>query len=392
MHPSPRLRCLLFALALAVALISPTGAGAAPKYKVLHAFTSGGGIGGSLTLGAKGNLYGTTGGTVFELTPEAGGKWHLTTLHKFSIYGNGGEGLMDTNGLLLDSAGNLYGTTQAGGGSYTYGTVFELTRGPGRWKENVIHRFGLHDPARGPWAGVAMDKAGNLYGTAGAAYELTPSSQGWREIVLHDFNCENGDGCDPYAGLIMDALGNLYGTTQHGGSSQNCDGGCGTVYQLAPGSDGNWSETILHSFSAYNDGAFPGLGALYLDGSGNLYGTTTSGTIFELKPGSDGWRFVVLYTITGGSNGTEPDAGLVMDQAGNLYGTTIDGGEIDCGVVFKLAPGSKGKWIYTVLHSFTGNDGCSPAANLILDSKGNLYGTTALGGTGGYGVAFELTP
>ncbi len=169
------------------------------------------------------------------------------------------------------------------------GTVFELTRDPGRWKEIVLHRFGLFDRDGAPCAGVLMDKAGNLYGTAGAAYELTPSSHGWKQIILHDFTCRNGDGCDPYAGLIMDASGNLYGTTEMGGSSQNCDGGCGTVYQLTPGSDGNWSETILHSFSAYNDGAFPGLGALVFDGSGNLYGTTTSGTIFELTPGSGGW-------------------------------------------------------------------------------------------------------
>jgi uncharacterized repeat protein (TIGR03803 family) len=177
-------------------------------------------------------------------------------------------------------------------------------------------------------------------------------------------------------------------------------GGCGTAFELSPTSDGKWKETILHDFQAYWDGAFPGLGALILDGSGSLYGTaaggnTGHGVIFKMSRGSDGrWKETVLYNIQGGANGDDPAAGVVMDKAGSLYGTTIAGGDpnCSCGVIYKLAPGSKGKWTYSVLHRFTGYDGAQPDANLILDDKGNLYGTTAAGGTYNYGVAFELTP
>jgi uncharacterized repeat protein (TIGR03803 family) len=139
---------------------------------------------------------------------------------------------------------------------------------------------------------------------------------------------------------------------------------------------------------------------LALDASGNLYGTTAdggttgSGVIFKLSPASGGkWHESILYNIPGGAEGDEPAAGVVMDQAGNLYGTTIAGGSgCDCGVVYELSPGKNGEWKYTVLHTFVGSDGAEPDANLILDGKGNLYGTTATGGSGGAGVAFELTP
>ena len=246
-----------------------------------------------------------------------------------------------------------------------------------------------------------MDNAGNLYGTGGSAYELSPGPKGWKLIILHEFKGKHGDGSDPYAGLILDPAGNLYGTTAGGGSSR-CGGGCGTAYQLTPSSGGKWKETILHRFNASNDGAFPGLGALVLDGAGNLYGTTSVGgatgygTVFRLAPSGNGhWTETILYDIPGGASGAEPGAGVVMDRAGKLFGTTTAGGDPNCGcgVIFELAPSStNGKWTYTVLHRFTGYDGAQPDANLILDDKGNLYGTTATGGAGGYGVAFEITP
>jgi len=218
--------------------------------------------------------------------------------------------------------------------------------------------------------------------------------------VLHNFTCHGGDGCDPYAGTILDAVGNLYGTTEHGGTSRLCGGGCGTAYEVEPTS-ASWEEDILHDFGTGDDDmAFPGVGALAADSLGNLYGTagggeSRAGVVFRLTRGPDGiWKTTIQYAFRGGTDGSGPGAGVVIDKAGNLYGTTIAGGnpQCGCGVVYKLSRGAKGKWTYTVLHTFVGSDGAQPDANLILDSKGNLYGTTITGGAGGYGVAFELTP
>jgi uncharacterized repeat protein (TIGR03803 family) len=217
--------------------------------------------------------------------------------------------------------------------------------------------------------------------------------------VLHHFPAFKGDGSGPYA-VILDAAGNLYGETNMGGTSTLCGGGCGIVYELQPTSGGTWKEHILHDFGTGGDDlGFPG-GALLLDKTGRLYGTAGGGThahgaVYRLSPQSGGqWKATILHSFAGGANGDGPDGGVAMDKAGNLYGTTVAGGDpnCDCGVVYKLALASKGKWVYTVLHSFAGNDGAQPAAQLILDSQGNLYGTTITGGAGGYGVAFEITP
>ena len=233
-----------------------------------------------------------------------------------------------------------------------------------------------------------------------SAFELTLGSNGWRAAELHSFTGQNGDGSGPYAAPILDAAGNVYGTTEHGGGG-GCGGGCGTAYELRPMPEGKWKESILHKFDVHpGDGAFPGVGALVLDSAGRLYGTTDvggatgNGTIYRLTPQSGGhWKETILYSFKGGASGQEPSAGVVMDEAGNLYGTTIGGGSgCDCGVVYKLAPGKNGKWTYTVLHTFVGSDGAEPDANLIVGDKGNLYGTTATGGSGGYGVVFEITP
>ena len=382
----------------AVALISVSGALAAPKYKVLHAFTGGkdgGNLRSGLLLDKLGNVYGATAlNTVFELTPDSGDRWSLKVLYTFD--GNDGSGPM--GGLIFGAAGELYGTTVFGGGPYKYGTVFELTPGSGGWVLTVLHRFGFNKHGCCPQASLVMDNADNLFGTASVAFELSPGADGWKETVVHLFTGQHGDGEGAYAGLIRDAAGNLYGQTEMGGSSR-CGGGCGTVYQLSPTSDGKWKEHILHTFQARWDGSSP-VGALLLDSAGNLYGTAGGGksghgVVFRLSLGTDGrWRETVVYNIAGGADGDGPGGGVVMDKAGNLYGTTVAGGDpnCDCGVVYKLEPQAGGKWKYTVLHSFAGYDGAQPAANVILDSKGNLYGTTITGGAGGAGVAFELTP
>ncbi|HXM20124.1 MAG TPA: choice-of-anchor tandem repeat GloVer-containing protein [Terriglobales bacterium] len=374
----------------------------APTYKVLHSFTGSDGSGpwGGVTLGRNGSLYGTTAGggvcgTVFRLAPLANGQWKETILYQFGS----GHDPCDPNGrVIFDEEDNLYGTT-VGGGAYYYGTVFELRHGAGGRADSILYSFGTHSGDGGePTAGLVMDGAGNLYGTApyggSTIFELTPGSGGWNETVLHRFGITKGDGAGPFAGLILDAAGNLYGTTRGGGTYNG-----GTVYEIEPGLTG-WKEKVLHSFAVnYKDGHTPGWGALLMDGGGNLYGTTAGGgccggIVFRLTPGPDGgWKETILYGFKGGAAGFEPNAGVVMDKAGNLYGTTDYGGSaFGCGVIYKLAPRPTGSWKYTVLHIFEGSDGCIPEGNLVLDKAGNLSGGTVLGGTTGNGVIFELTP
>jgi uncharacterized repeat protein (TIGR03803 family) len=203
--------------------------------------------------------------------------------------------------------------------------------------------------------------------------------------VLHKFTGK--DGSEPYGTLIFDAAGNLYGTTMFGGGS-----GVGTVFELKPNSDGRWTESVLHSFTG-GDGARPFAG-LILDGVGNLYGTTEiggtaeyGGTVFKLTPNSDGrWTESVLHSFTGG-DGWEPTANVIFDATGNLYGTTLFGGAFNSGVVFKLTHNLDGSWTDSVLYSFCSvtncADGSTPLAGLIFDEAGNLYGTTAEGGNHG---------
>ena len=206
--------------------------------------------------------------------------------------------------------------------------------------------------------------------------------------------------------LIWDAAGNLYGVAFGGGDVYPKCYGCGTVFELSPQAGGGWKDRTLHKFGAFHDdGRYPSSG-LVLDGSGNLYGATGGGgshacgeagcgTVFKLTPGSDGrWKETILYNFQGGRNGAVGLGPLVFDKAGNLYGTTAFGGDAqcDCGVVYKLTPGSNGKWKYTRLHAFVASDGYEPGAGLIIDSQGNLYGTTAVGGKYGGGVVFEITP
>jgi len=383
---------------------------AAPKFQVLHAFGNGddgAGTWGSLLLDKAGNLYGTTGGgggtgcggegcgTVFELTPSGNGTWREQIIYRFND-------TPDSNGplgsVIFDAEGNLYGPTVYGG-TYGYGTVFELTPGSGGWTEKVLLSFDITDGCC-PRGGVAVGKGGAVYGAGGVVFKLTEESNRWTEHVLHRFGATDGDGSDPLAVPIFDEHGNLFGTTAYGG--KRCGGtDCGTVYELSPAAGGRWRERILYRFNNNGrDGRNPGGGSLTMDAEGKLYGTTVAGgryagVIFELAPQETGaWKETILYEFQGGSLGFEPGGGVVRNKAGNLYGTTVYGGspQCDCGVVYKLAPQKNGKWKYTALHTFVGTDGAQPDANLILDSKGNLYGTAATGGQYGAGVVFEVTP
>ena len=257
----------------------------------------------------EGGTYGQ--GTVYELIPQEDGLWVEKVLHNFSD--TGPDGGTPEAGVIFDSAGNLYGTTLSGGinknhteGSYA-GTVFELSLVGGVWNEKILYSFpASRYDAAGPSASLIFDSAGNLYGTTaaggryfanGTVFELSPNAEGaWTETVLHSFGYDSSDGAGPFGNLIIDSTGSLYGTTSQGGIyGCLCSSIGGTVFKLTPGSDETWTERILHDFGNGEDGSFP-LAGLLMDASGNLYGTTRfggggeggvgtgPGAVFEVSP------------------------------------------------------------------------------------------------------------
>jgi uncharacterized repeat protein (TIGR03803 family) len=329
----------------------------------------------------SGNLYGTAfqggasgDGTVFELAQGSG---TITTLASF----NGTNGANPITGLIRDSSGNLYGTANTGGGPSSYGTVFELAQGSG-----TITTLASFNGTNGasPCGAVSMDNSGNLYGatsTGGASYEGTvfELAQGSGTITtLASFNGVNGQNLD--GGVIRDSSGNLYGTTLNQGGGPN---GYGTVFELAQG-----SGTITTLASCVNNGDDPS--SLVMDSAGNLYGTTNSGgasydgTVFELAQGSG---TITTLASFNGINGANPSGSVISDSSGNLYGTTDGGGAFGDGTVFELPAGSG---TIVTLASFNGTDGQTPDCGLIMDSSGNVYGTTSWGGASGDGTVFEL--
>jgi uncharacterized repeat protein (TIGR03803 family) len=326
------------------------------------------------------------------------------------LYSFGSGGITPYAGLLLDSAGNLYGTTAAGGANDA-GTVFELTRAAsGGWTETTLHSFTGAD-GDFPIASLLMDSVGNLYSTtadggaygAGTVFELTRSANGtWTETVLRSFN--GSDGATPLSSLIFDGEGNLYGASNSGGISN-----FGAVFELRPSTSGSWTENLLYSFRHGLQSGGP-YGGLVFDSSGNLYGTTfqgggyADGIVFELvQNAGGGWMEKVLH-IFNYSDGVGPSSSLIFDSFSNLYGTTEGGGgtacgttEIGgirgCGVVFELKPQSGGGWTEQVLHRFgSGTDGAYPKGSLVMDATGNLYGTSAGGGAYNGGTVFQLIP
>jgi len=404
-----------------VATLTTATLAAAQTVKVLHDLRNAGfAIGGytpsgGLIFDTAGNLYGTTqnagaynGGTVYKLSPNGSGGWTMTVLYNFDVFTK--DGYFPYSNVIFDAAGNLYGTTNSGG-AYGKGTVFELSPGgSGGWAEKLLHSFGNNNDGSDPTAGLILDASGNLYGTAtlggiyggGIVFELRPTSGGnWAEKVLHYFG-KGTDGVYPEGGLVMDASGNLYGTTQDGGVYF---GGRGTAYELKPQAGGKWSEAVLHSFGnnvGGQDGEYPQTGLVF-DAAGNLYGTTyqggalLNGTVFELTPAGGGtWTETLLYQFnaTNLSEGLLVSSGLILDSAGNFYGETAQGtGNTFYGSVFKLTPVGGGVWTETQLITFAKQSfGSLPEGGLILDSAGNLYGTTELGGPGGGGIVFEVTP
>jgi uncharacterized repeat protein (TIGR03803 family) len=379
---------------------------------------------GSLALDGKGNVYGTTEsggnpncdcGEVFELTRTSGG-WTKTILYEFS---EDGDGFQPDSGLVFDKAGNLYGTTVQGGTSFNCGTVYRLSpNSNGTWTENILYNFKTEGSGDGcaPISGVILDAAGNIYGTTpghgeygfGTVYKLTNSGGVWSETILHNFNFGTSDGQGPL-GLAMDAAGNLYGTTTSGGQS-----GVGIVFELSQ-SGGTWTENILYDFQGGPaDGAFPESG-LTFDEAGNLYGTTlyggsgtvcppgTCGTVYRLKRTQGTWVEELLYSFQGGNDGSFPFAGVTI-LGHKLYGTTgfggdgpcVQNGSVGCGTLYVLEE-LNGKVVERTIQ-LDGSDGYLPEANLVADKKGVLFGTTLDGGsstecdTGGCGVVFSVAP
>jgi uncharacterized repeat protein (TIGR03803 family) len=353
-----------------------------------------------LTRDSSGNIYATADasndagvkyphGAVFKV--DTGNK--VTLLYQFhgatvlsGIAPPLAWGLGPNAGVVLDSAGNLYGTTPFQG---TAGIVYEIEAG-GRVKR--LYDF---QPAVGgsePTSYLTLDAAGNLYGTtasgggpadAGVVFKLSPTG---KETILHTFKGGSSDGTSPAGRTVLDHAGSLYGTTFRGGTNDQ-----GVVYKLSA----TGQETVLHSFTGGADGGLP-IG-LAIDSAGNLYGTTEfggagsqtglqEGVVFKLDAAG---TFSVLYAFTGLSEGGVPNGGVTLDSGGNLYGTTFYGGigNPGAGVVFKIDTSGT----YSVLHAFSAStDGGFPTSSVTVDGAGNLYGACPSYGPRGGGTVFKL--
>ena len=381
---------LVFVLASSLLLVQSMRA---QSFAVIHNFT-GGTDGGNplngLVLGLGDYMYGTTSsggaygnGTVYRLSPTG----ILTTIYSFK---GGADGSSPQSFMIQDSEGLLYGTT-SGGGAYGGGTVFRIANN----SKTTLHSFGSGSDGSVPLAGLAFDHAGNLYGTTsaggtkgnGAVFMLSLNGILWHESVLYSFGT-GSDGTVPYAGVALDSAGDVLGTTSAGGTY-----GYGTVFELSKAH--NWAETVVYNFQNGNDGGVPYAG-LIADGQGNFYGAATEGgnqgggSIFELTPAGSGWNFNAIDSLAGwGISGTFRN--LMLSSSGTLYATTHCDGQDSAGTVYELVPGG-GTWTYNQLYMFTGGtDGLYSYSNLVMFAN-RLYGTTNQGGAYGYGVVFAVYP
>jgi uncharacterized repeat protein (TIGR03803 family) len=411
-HATTTKRTALFARTsvalLTLVLLHLTSARAASSEKPIHSFPVNSGPIGGLVADSAGNLYGTTSqggkylrGSVFELIAPAKGSSHWKEITLYSFTETGGDGGEPGAGSLVFDAKqkNLYGTTELGG-SNNLGTVFRLSLlSNGKWRERVIANFSRAD-GFAPGTSVIMDAKGKLYGatSGGGAYEggtvfqLVPAAGGtWTFNLLYAFT---GGKDGAYPGWLT-----LIGKNLYGGATFSTNG-AGLIFELTPSTSGPWTETTLYDFSGGSDGSGP-KGPLVMDKSGNFYGATilggasNDGTVFKLAHSGSTWTESVLYSFTGGSDGSRPEMGPIFDSAGNLYGTTAYGGEGGCsegggcGAVYKLASGT---WTESTLWEFTGgSDGGEPFDALILLNS-ELYGTTYYGGPSNGGVVFEVKP
>lgn len=429
------------ALALAAMIFMlVASSSAADQETILHKFQPGGDAltpqASGVIADAQGNLYGVTryggnngDGAVYELSPQQDGSWTESVLYSFR--GSAGDGQLPTGTPVFDSQGNLYGVTTVGG-TTGGGTVYKLTPSAGgAWEESIIHDFNCNSSEDGctPSSSLTFDQAGNLYGetiggvcrqgsgACGVVFELSPNGGSWTETIIHRFlsGISAAGGSSPGFGMIWDKKGNLYGVCNTGGP-----GTWGVVWELSPvKGGGQWKETVLWQFGPDVNNPPKGGGpdsSLAMDNAGNLYGAAPyggggpggGGVVYELSPDANGkWTETVIHAFF--ESKTDSDGmyanSIAIDGAGSLYGTTSDGGGIGetdcgdyqgCGVVFKLTPGSGGKWKESILHRFTNNtvngDGGTPWPDrLLVDSSGNIFGTTSLGGDANGGIVFEIT-
>jgi hypothetical protein len=442
---------ILFAIAIISAITCSLVVRAQAQTESVLFIFAGGGSGqypfGGVALDAKGNVYGTVSsggddpcnndigcGVLYELSPSSNG-WTYSQAWGFT---GGVDGNLPLGGAIFDSAGNMYATANMGGiirdcplFDNGCGTVDKFSpNSDGSWTETTLLEFTGTGNGSYPLDNVFMDKAGNLYGTTeyggshnycngatsgcGVVFELSPNgSGGWTQSVLHVFESgTNGvHGYLPWSGVVVDDAGNIYGTTSVGGFLSGCIVGCGVVYKLSPSGAGTWDYSVLYSFKGKSDGSYP-IGGVILDAKGNLYGAAEKagnlndcseqgcGTVYELSPESSGnWKFEVLHTFSQ-ADGAGPLGALTFDTKGNLYGTTVVGGDLTCnggygcGTVFRMTPSSKG-WHLTTLHAFTNSpDGAQPYSGVTLDASGNVFGSTQYGGltTVCCGIVFEIKP
>jgi uncharacterized repeat protein (TIGR03803 family) len=368
------------------------------NFCALASCADGRGPSGGVSMDSSGNLYGVTWtggayaeGTLFEYSADG----TYTVLHSF------GEYVADGNTPfyavpLVGAHGDLYGTT-SGGGAHGGGTVYRLTLSG---EEKILYSFCATGgtactDGSNPYAGLIADRQQNLYGTTqlggahdyGTVFKLSPNGT---ETVLYSFT-GGSDGGEPLASLVMDAKGNLYGTTQYGGNPVCNGSGCGVVFKITP----SGKESVLYAFcqaSKCTDGYNPA-SALIFDKKGNLYGTTYNGgayydgTVFRINANG---QYKIVHSFKGSAgDGMYPFAPVVMDSAGNLYGTTGNGGSSSQGAMYEIS--STGK--ETILHNFTNaTDGSNPQGNLAMDASGNLYAITLYGGEYDDGTIFKVTP
>ena len=299
------------------------------------------------------NTYGGTGcaplgcGSVYRLRPPASFchafscPWTKTTIYAFQGYPDGGY--PEFGSLIVDAAGNLYGAA-SGEGTHLAGTVFKLTPSGGAWTESVLWNFTGGADGGGPFSNLIFDGAGNLYGTTiaggngnnGTVFKLSPSGSGWTQQTLYAFTGAN-DGSVPYGGVAMDRLGNLFGGTEQGGSPGN-----GTAFALTP-SGGGLAYNLLQTFSGY-DGPFA---SPTIDAAGNVFLTSAfstigsganAGGVYELSPTNGTWSVRTLYAFSGGTDGNIPAGSVVVAPDGTVYGTTVAGGAFGAGVIFQITP------------------------------------------------------
>jgi uncharacterized repeat protein (TIGR03803 family) len=401
---SPRLFILI---TVAMGLFLQATISLAATEKVIYTFTGQSGWGpiSKLVMDSSGRLFGATqhggsadDGTVFELTaPDSRGMRSYIELYAFQ---GGNDGILPIGDIVMDAAGNLYGVTTAGGAN-SDGIVYCLSPSiSGQWTETILHTFNVTSDGANASAGLAMDSAGNLYGTmseggvhnSGTIYMLTKNSDGsWSESIRSNL----GDGAaNPTAEVIIDSEGNIFGIGVDGGEF-----GWGTVFELS-GKSGRGKAKIL--FNLPNQYVGYPEGQLWRDPAGNLYGTAYgysvyySGAVYELSHNADGsWTENTLH-IFGQQpfDGYQPECGLTPDSEGNLYGTTPVGGQYGLGTVYKLARGSNGTWTYSIVYNFgaNANDASFPISELTVGPGNTLYGATYGGGPHNWGTVYEIKP